>query len=80
MEGFNSLDTYLKSEILRKQADYLITIQYYHYTVKLFTWDRFFIEQYYDNDTGEVSRISLASSGDIRKYIKDVSLDELDLP
>jgi hypothetical protein len=77
MNGFNNLDLYFKNDILRKQANYLLSTGYYHFTVKLFTWDRFFIEQYYDNDLERITRITLATRKDLDKYLKDISLADL---
>jgi hypothetical protein len=80
MKGFNNLDLFFKSDLLRKQAQYLVSTGYYHYTVKLFTWDRFFIEQYYDNEQEKITRITLAGKTDMEKYLKDISLSDLGLP
>jgi hypothetical protein len=80
MTSFNSLDLPNKSDILRQQANYLLSIEFEHYTVKLFTWDRFFIEEYFDNDQEQVTRIKLAGSHDILKYLKQISLKDLGSP
>jgi hypothetical protein len=69
-----------KSEILRKHALLVITTAYDQYSIRLFTWDRYFIEEYYDNDREHVSRVTVASATDINKHIRDVSISELNLP
>ena len=79
MKGFNSLDLYHKSDILRQQANYLLTLQMEEFSVKLYTWDRFFIEQYFDEEQ-RVSRISIAGKNDMIKYLKKINLADLGYP
>jgi hypothetical protein len=79
MKGFNSLDLYYKSDILKQQADYLITIDIEECSVKLYSWDRFFIEQYFDAEN-QVSSITIASGLDMPKYLKTISLADLGYP
>lgn len=50
MKGFNNLDLYRKSNILKEQANYLLEIEVDNYGVKLYAWDRFFIEQHFDEE------------------------------
>jgi hypothetical protein len=80
MTGFNSLDLRNKGDILRQQANYVLSIESEQYTVKLFTWDRFFIEEYFDNDQKRVTQIKLAGSQDVLKYLKLISLKDLGFP
>jgi hypothetical protein len=79
MKGFNSLDLYHKSDILKQQANYLLTLETEEYSVKLYTWDRFFIEQYFDEEQ-RVSRISIAGNNEMIKYLKKISLADLEYP
>ena len=79
MEGFNSLDLYHKSNMLEQQANYLLTLEIEDCSVKLYTWDRFFIEQYY-NEEQHVTKISLATRGDMAKYLEKISLGDLGYP
>lgn len=76
MEGFNSLDLYYKSNILKQQATYLLTLYIDVISVKLYAWDRFFIEQYFDEEQ-QVARINIAESGEMRKYLKSITLKDL---
>lgn len=50
MEGFKNSDLYHKSNLLKQQADYLLTIQLDDGSVKLYSWERFFIEEYLDDE------------------------------
>jgi hypothetical protein len=77
MKGFSSLDLYHKSDILEQQADYLMTVQINQYSVKLYGWDRFFIEQYFDNECEKVTRINIAGTADMRKYLENITLADL---
>ena len=76
MKGFNSLDLYYKSDLLKQQADYLLTMKMKDYSVKLYTWDRYFIEQYFDVEQ-QVSKISIAAPVDMEKYLKLIGLSDL---
>ena len=79
MKGFNSLDLSHKSDILKQQANYLLTLQMEEFSVKLYTGDRFFIEQYFDEEQ-RVSRISIAGKNDMIKYLKKINLADLGYP
>jgi hypothetical protein len=79
MEGFNSLDLYHKSNILKQHAKYLLTIEMDDYSVKLYAWDRFFIEQYSDEHQ-QVTKINIAGSSDMAKYLKRITLSDLGYP
>jgi hypothetical protein len=79
MKAFNSLDLYHKSDILKQLANYLLTLEMGEFSVKLYTWDRFFIEQYF-NEEQRVSRISIAGKDDMIKYLKKINLADLGYP
>ena len=79
MKGFKTLDLYFKRNILKQQANYLISTIHLHYTVRLYSWDRFFIEQYYDNEMEQITRITLACHNDMDKYMNDISLADIGL-
>jgi hypothetical protein len=49
------------------------------YSVKLYAWDRFFIEQYFDTEQ-QVTKINIAESRDMQKYLKNISLSDLGYP
>jgi hypothetical protein len=79
MEGFNSLDLYHKSEILKQQANYLLTLEMEEFSVKLYTWDRFFIEEYFDEEL-RVIKICIAGNREMIKYLKMINLADLGFP
>jgi hypothetical protein len=79
MEGFNSLDLYHKSNILKQQANYLVTIEIDEGTVKLYAWDRFFIEQHFDEEQ-QVTKINIVNASDMLKYLKKITLADLGYP
>jgi hypothetical protein len=79
MKGFNSLGLDYKSDILKQQAEYLLTMEIEENSVKLYAWDRFFIEQYFD--TGQqVTKINIADGRDMQRYLKNISLSDLGYP
>ena len=75
MQRLNELDLYLK--VLRNQAQYVMTTDYQHYTVILYSWKEHFIEQYYDNELEVTTKIVMSENDDIEKFLKEVSLGEL---
>jgi hypothetical protein len=79
MEGFNSLDLYHKSEILKQQANYLLTLETDKVSVKLYAWDRFLIEQYFDQES-RVVKVCIAGNGEMIKYLKKINLADLGYP
>lgn len=79
MEGFNNADLYHKSNLLRQQADHLLTMQLDDGSVKLYSWERFFIEQYFD-DEQRVTNIQLVGSPGMLKYLKEITLGDLGYP
>jgi hypothetical protein len=74
---FNNLGLLEKCDILRKHALYITAISYYHYTIKLYTWDRFFIEEYFDNEQDEITRITIAEQHDMVKYLDCIDLSDI---
>ena len=79
MKGFNSLGLHHKSDILKQQAKYLSTLEMEEFSAKLYTWDRFFIEQYIDEEQ-RVSRICIAGKDDMNKYLRKINLADLGYP
>jgi hypothetical protein len=77
MEVFNSLDFISKREILRKEARFIGSVIYYHYVIKLYSWQQYFIEQYYDTEAKVISRITVADDYEIEKYLNSISLEDL---
>lgn len=75
MEVFNGLDLTTKQDIVRKHAALIFASPYFHYMVRLYSWDRFFIEEYYDTEEKRVTRISIASEADMGKYLSRIKLD-----
>ena len=79
MRGYRNIDLYHKKNLLRTHAIYLFTTEHFNFSVKLYTWDRYFIEQYFDLERDEISRISLASSNDMVKHLSQIGLSDLQL-
>jgi hypothetical protein len=77
MRGYSNIDLYYKMNLLRKHAKLLFTTEHFNFTVNLFTWDRFFIEQYFDHDYEQISRISIANAEDMVKHLEQIDVSDL---
>lgn len=79
MKGFNSLELFFKKDFVRKNAKFLISTGSVRCTVKLYSWDKFFIEQYFDNEHQVIIMVMLVNKKDLDKYLKEISISELGL-
>lgn len=79
MKGFNRLELCFKRIVVKELGVFLMSTDFFNYTVELYSWDVFFIEQYYDNIQGSITRITLACDKDMDKYMDDISLADLGL-
>jgi hypothetical protein len=77
MEIFNNLTFEEKCDIIRLYGRYVASVPYYHYTVKLYAWQRFFIEVYYDTEEDEIARITMAAENELNKHLQDISLTDI---
>ncbi len=75
MQPFGKLDLYMT--ILRNQAQYIMTAEHRQYTVILYSWKEFFIEQYYNNELDTTERIALAGDEEMQKFLKQIEISEL---
>ncbi|HYC86704.1 MAG TPA: hypothetical protein VEB86_15835, partial [Chryseosolibacter sp.] len=55
----------------------LATVDYYNYKVTLFAFHDKLIEEYYDSETKEVSRICTAQPADLKKYLDKIDINDL---
>jgi hypothetical protein len=79
MKGFNNLQMFFKKTFIKDNGHYLISTQQEYYTISLFSWQKFLFEQYYHRKNREVTCIRLASTKDLQKYLKEISLEDLPL-
>jgi hypothetical protein len=77
MKGFDKLDIDSKSIMLHYNGQMIASIIYYNYRTTLYTFNNTFIEEYYDNETREISRISTANEQDLKKYIEKIDITDL---
>ena len=77
MRKFELLDIPSKKNILQKQSSLIFAMAYYHYIVRLYSWNQHFIEEYYDTEQRKITRISIANDQDMFKYTSRITLDEL---
>jgi hypothetical protein len=77
MKGFDKLDIDSKSIMLHYNGRMLASVKYFNYTVTLFSFQNSFIEEYYDTETKEVSRICTAQSGDLKKYLHEIDISDI---
>ena len=76
MDGFNSLELYHRSNILKQQAIYLLTMEIGDCSVDLYAWERFFIEQHFDGQR-QVTKINFVGGSDLWRYLEKIDLDDL---
>jgi hypothetical protein len=77
MEIFNNLTFEEKCDIIRLYGRYVASVSYYHYKVKLYAWQHFFIEVYYDTEEDEIARITVAEDRELSKHLQDISLADI---
>lgn len=77
MKGFDKLDIDSKSIMLHYNGRMLASVDYYNYRVTLFSFQDRMIEEYYDTETKEISRISTAQPVDLRKYLDLIDISDL---
>jgi hypothetical protein len=77
MKGFDKLDIDSKSIMLHYNGQLLVSVDYYNYRVSLFAFHDRLIEEYYDTETKEVSRICSAQPADLKKYLDKIDLTDL---
>lgn len=76
MKTFDHLDISSKKNILQKSS-LLFAMAYYHYIVRLYAHNEYFVEEYYDTEQKKISRISVANDQDMFKYLSKISLNDL---
>ena len=57
----------------------MVTLDLEESSVKLYSCNRFFIEQYFDEQL-QVIKISIAKRSDMLKYLKNITLKDLGYP
>jgi hypothetical protein len=77
MEAFNVLDFQSKRTLLYAHGVLVSTIIYFHYRINLYSFDRYFIEEFFDMEVKGVTRITAAEDRDLRKYIQEIGLREI---
>jgi hypothetical protein len=79
MKGFDKLDIDSKSIMLHYNGQMLASVRYYNYRVTLFAFQHNLIEEYYDTETKEVSRICSAKDHDLKKYLEKIDIRDINL-
>jgi hypothetical protein len=77
MKGFDKLDIDSKSIVLHYNGSMLASIIYYNYRATLYAFGNLLIEEYYDMESKEVSRICTAQEQDLKKYLEKIDLKDL---
>jgi hypothetical protein len=77
MKGFDKLDLDSKSIMLHYNGQMLASVKYYNYRVTLYSVRNALIEEYYDTETKEISRISTAHAYDLKKYLDKIDIADL---
>jgi hypothetical protein len=77
MKGFDKLDIDSKSIMLHYNGNMLASVMYYNYRATLYAFSNLLIEEYYDMESKEVSRICTAQQQDLKKYLEKIDLSDL---
>ncbi|MBT1703906.1 hypothetical protein [Chryseosolibacter indicus] len=77
MKGFDHLDLDSKSIVLHFNGQVIASVRYYNYRVTLYLYENTFIEEYYDTEIKEISRICTAETSDLNKYLKQIDVSDL---
>lgn len=77
MKGFDKLDIDSKSIMLQYNGQMLASVNYYNYKVTLFAFQHSLVEEYYDTEIKEVSRICTAQPQDLKKFIDEIDISDL---
>lgn len=77
MNVFDNLEFHIKRDIIKKHAHLVLKLDYFNYEVRLYTWERYFIEEYFETSTQTVTRISLASEKDMLKFTRNICITDL---
>jgi hypothetical protein len=77
MQGFNYLDLKTKSKILKERAVLVDELDYFNYRVNLYSWNRYFLEEYFEKEEKKVTRIAIATDKDLLKFIRNICISDL---
>ena len=77
MKGFNSLELFFKKDFVKRSTNFIISTTHLNYTVKLYWWNEFFFEQYFDHTSGAITVVKQANKGDLEKYLKEIDISAL---
>jgi uncharacterized protein YutE (UPF0331/DUF86 family) len=77
MKGFDKLDIDSKSIMLHYNGRMIASVIYYNYRATLFAFGNLLIEEYYDTETKEISRICTAHDQDLKKYLEKIDISDL---
>jgi hypothetical protein len=77
MKGFDKLDIDSKSIVLHYNGRMIASVIYYNYRATLFAFGNLLIEEYYDTEIKEISRICTAQDQDLKKYLEKIDITDL---
>jgi hypothetical protein len=77
MKGFDKLDIDSKSIMLHYRGQMITSVKYYNYRVTLYAFSDRLIEEYYDTECREVSRICNATDQDLKKYLEKIDISDV---
>jgi hypothetical protein len=74
-EDFHCLDLRERAKLILKNGQHLITTDFYGATVKLYHLKMRYVEIYHHPVTQKIMRVSFATSGDLNKHLRRISLE-----
>jgi hypothetical protein len=71
---FNDLSMHDKRVLVEDFSTELCSIEFYDHRIHLYALDSLLIEAYHNIDTGEIERITVASYGDLDKFLTRIRI------
>lgn len=74
-ESFNSIDLQTKADFVFNHGDYISSIEYYGRKADLFTIGGFYVEAFYNLESGDLEEISIIESTHARLQLYSIGVD-----
>jgi hypothetical protein len=77
MEIFESLSFQEKNAILKESRYLFTTADHQNFSINLYSWDRFFIEEYFDFNKEQTTQITITTARNLEKILQSISRCDL---
>ena len=73
-EDFHCLDLRQRADLVLKNGQHVLTIDFYGATIKLYHLRMHFVELYYHPVNRKIMRVSIASQEDLKKHLRRIDI------